>query len=120
MPPPLPGAASERIASLVSSRRLVFSDRVVGSCCALSFSRIARRSLALRPAHSHCHQFGTRQSQASATSLPSLPPCLLRLFPAGAVAGWDLHPLENAAFAWRTPAADIGAPSTAGGHKSSC
>ena len=38
----------------------VFPDRVVGSTCALSFSRIARRSLALRPAHSRCHQFVTR------------------------------------------------------------
>jgi hypothetical protein len=34
----------------------VFPDRVVGSTCALFFSRIARRSLALRPAHSRCHQ----------------------------------------------------------------
>jgi hypothetical protein len=33
----------------------------------------------------------------------SSPPCLLRLLPAGAVAGWDLHPLESAAFARRTP-----------------
>src|SRR6202040_1881547 len=32
---------------------------------------------------------------------------LLRLLPAGAVAGWDLHPLESAAFSRRTPAADI-------------
>ena len=38
----------------------IFPDRVVGSTCALSFSRIARRSLALRPAHSRCHQFVTR------------------------------------------------------------
>src|ERR1035441_1501803 len=38
----------------------VFPDRVVGSTCALSFSRIARRSLALQPAHSRCHQFVTR------------------------------------------------------------
>src|ERR1700730_14252585 len=38
----------------------VFPDRVVGSTCALSFWRIARRSLALRPAHSRCHQFVTR------------------------------------------------------------
>jgi hypothetical protein len=30
------------------------------------------------------------------------------LLPAGAVAGWDLHPLESAAFARRTPEADIG------------
>ena len=48
----------------------VFPDRVVWSTSALSFSRIARRSLALRPAHSRCHQFVTRQSKASATSLP--------------------------------------------------
>ncbi len=27
----------------------------------------------------------------------SSPPCLLRLLPAGADAGWDLHPLESAA-----------------------
>jgi hypothetical protein len=30
---------------------------------------------------------------------------LLRLLPAGAVAGWDLHPLENAALSRRTPIA---------------
>jgi hypothetical protein len=29
------------------------------------------------------------------------------LLPAGAVAGWDFHPLESAAFARRTPIADI-------------
>src|ERR1039458_7175900 len=28
----------------------------------------------------------------------SLPPWLLQLLPAGAVAGWGLHPLESAAF----------------------
>jgi hypothetical protein len=38
----------------------VFPERVVGSTCASSFSRLARRSLALRPAHSRCHQFVTR------------------------------------------------------------
>src|SRR5216684_1880645 len=38
----------------------VFPDRVVGSTCASSFSRLARRSLALRPAHSRCRQFVTR------------------------------------------------------------
>ena len=36
----------------------------------------------------------------------SSPPCLLRLLPAGAVAGWALHPLESAAFSRRTPEAD--------------
>jgi hypothetical protein len=28
------------------------------------------------------------------------------LLPAGAIAGWDFHPLESAAFARRTPIAD--------------
>src|SRR5450755_871148 len=37
-----------------------FPERVVGSACASSFSRFAQRSLALRPAHSRCHQFATR------------------------------------------------------------
>lgn len=37
----------------------VVPDRVVGSTCASSFSRLARRSLALRPAHSRRHQFVT-------------------------------------------------------------
>src|ERR1700738_3383339 len=32
---------------------------------------------------------------------------LLRLLPAGAIAGWGLHPLESAAFARRTPKADF-------------
>ena len=35
----------------------------------------------------------------------SSPPWLLRLLPAGAVAGWDLHPLESAALSRRTPGA---------------
>ena len=48
----------------------VFPERVVGSACASSFSRLARRSLALRPAHSRCHQFVTRIPKASATSSP--------------------------------------------------
>jgi len=43
--------------------------------------RRARRSLALRPAHSRGHQFVTRYPKASDISSP---PCLLRLLPAGA------------------------------------
>jgi hypothetical protein len=42
--------------------------------------------------NSRCHQFVT----------------LLRLLPAGAVAGWDFHPLESAAFPRRTPIGVIG------------
>src|SRR5664279_2495039 len=77
----------------------------VGSAYTSSFSRLAQRSLALRPAHSRCHQFVARYPKASDISSP---PCLLRLLPAGAVAGWDLHPLESAALSRRTPEADIG------------
>src|SRR5262249_21653642 len=79
-------------------------ERVIGSACAASFSRLARRSLALRPAHSRCHQFVTRIPKASAISSP---PQLLRLLPAGAVAGWGSHPLESAALSRRTPDSDI-------------
>ncbi len=97
------------------------------------FSRLARRSLTLRPAHAHGHQVATaiqrlqtfrhlhacshvaactRARSPSRDRYPeasdiSSPPCLLRLLPAGADAGWDLHPLENAAFSRRTGHATI-------------
>src|SRR5262249_15675214 len=99
-----PGAAAGRTTSLTRPAVSAFPERVVGSACASSFSRLARRSLALRPAHSRCHQFVTRIPTASAISSP---PWLLRLLPAGAVAGWVLHPLESAAFSRRTPKLDI-------------
>jgi hypothetical protein len=47
-----------------------FPERVVGSACTSSCSRLARRSLALRPAHPRGHQFVTRFPKASAISLP--------------------------------------------------
>jgi hypothetical protein len=65
-----PGAATGRRTSLIHPAVSAFPERVVGSACALSFSRIAQRSLALRPAHSRCHQFVTRIPKASAISLP--------------------------------------------------
>src|SRR6516164_5921132 len=55
-----PGAAAGRISSLIPPAVSAFPERVVGSACASSFSRLARRSLALRPAHSRCHQCVTR------------------------------------------------------------
>jgi hypothetical protein len=51
-----PGAASECMSLLTSPDVSAFPDRVVGSACAMSFSRLARRSLTLRPAHSPSHQ----------------------------------------------------------------
>src|ERR1022692_2879094 len=90
-----PGAASGRL--LRSSHPVVstFPDSTFGSACTSSFSRFAQRSLALRPAHSRCHRI--RDSYPRASDISS-PPCLPRLLPAGAVAGWASHPLENAAF----------------------
>src|SRR6266446_3817835 len=98
-----PGAAAGRMVSLGNPVVSAFPERVIGSACASSFSRLARRSLALRPAHSRCHQFVTRIPKASAISSP---PQLLRLLPAGAVRRVGLDPLESAALPRRTPKAD--------------
>jgi len=51
---------SEWVLVLLSSSFLpAFPVRADGSACATSFSRIAQRSLTLRPAHSPSHQFVT-------------------------------------------------------------
>jgi hypothetical protein len=55
-----PGAVTGGAASLIHPVISAFPERVAGSACASAFSRFARRSLALRPAHSRCHQFVTR------------------------------------------------------------
>ena len=64
-------------------------EGVAGSACTSTFSRHARRSLTLRPAHSRGHQFVTRFPKASDISSP---PCLLRLLPAGAICRVGLAP----------------------------
>jgi hypothetical protein len=75
-----------------------------GSACATSFSRIAQRSLALRPAHSPSHlvTLYTRGSSHFVTSMTA---------PIASgwskIAGWDLHPLRNAALTRRTPIPDV-------------
>src|ERR1700732_2279448 len=65
-----PGVATGRTLRSTHPTVSAFPDMAVGSAYTSSFSRLARRSLALRPAHSRCHQFVTRYSKASATSLP--------------------------------------------------
>ena len=55
-----PGAAAGRILRSSHPAISAFPDMAVGSACTSSFSRLAQRSLALRPAHSRCHQFVTR------------------------------------------------------------
>jgi len=94
------------------------------TCCRHYPGAAAGRSLALPPSHislprypcrvglhvgffEACSAFThvaacTRARSPSRDRYPeasdiSSPPCLLRLLPAGADAGWDLHPLESAA-----------------------
>src|SRR5271165_4570725 len=58
-----PGAATGR--RLRSSHPAVsaFPENVVGSACTSAFSRLARRSLALRPAHSRSHLYVTSYTE---------------------------------------------------------
>src|SRR5271169_5636875 len=103
MLPPLPRCSSWAYSSLIHPAVSAFPERGAGSACTSSFSGLAQRSLTLRPAHSRGHLFVTRYPKASDISSP---PCLLRLLPAAAIAGWGLHPLESAALSRRTPIAD--------------
>ena len=50
-----PGAAPGCLSLFTSPDVSAFPDSAAGSACALSFSRFARRSLTLRPAHSPSH-----------------------------------------------------------------
>jgi hypothetical protein len=50
-----PGTATGGTASLIRPVISAFPERVIGSACASSFSRLTQRSLALRPTHSRCH-----------------------------------------------------------------
>src|SRR5262249_28344014 len=68
------------------------------------FSRLAQRSLALRPAHSRGHQFVTAIRRLQ--PFRYLHDCSDR-FRLERIAGWALHPLESAALSRRTPFADI-------------
>src|SRR5260370_419167 len=95
-----PGAASERIVSLISSRRISLPRKgcrvdlriVLFEACS-AFTRVAACTLALSPIRD--------------TLIEGFSHFVLRLLPAGAIAGWGLHPLESAAFARRTPVSDM-------------
>ena len=54
-----PGAAAGRNPRSSHPAIAAFPDSAVGSACTSTFSRVARRSLALRPAHSRGHQVVT-------------------------------------------------------------
>src|SRR5438445_3455849 len=105
MLPPLPRCSSWVYSSLISPSRVSLPRKghrvglhidLFEACSA--FTHVAACTLARSP------YFVTRYPKASDTSSP---PCLLRLLPAGAVAGWGLHPLESAALSRRTPEAAI-------------
>ena len=49
--------------SLISPSRISLPEIAVGSVCTSSFSRLARRSLALRPAHSRRHLYVTSHTE---------------------------------------------------------
>ena len=92
--PPLPRRSVWGCPLLVSPTVAAFPDRVVGSACASSFSRFARRSLALPTAHSRCHQFVTRFTRRlqAFRFLHSCSGC----FRLEHFAGRGSHPLESA------------------------
>src|SRR4029077_4157008 len=95
-----PGAAAGRNPRSSLPAVSAFPDSAVESACTSTFSRIARRSLALRPAHSRAHQV--------VTAIRRLQPfCYLHdcsdCFRLERIAGWALHPLESAALSRRTP-----------------
>src|SRR5271169_6860492 len=104
MLPPLPRCSGWAYSSLISPSHVSLPRKghrvglhiVLFEACS-AFTRVAACTLARSP------YFVTRYPKASDISSP---PCLLRLLPAGAVAGWDLHPLESAAFSRRTPTTD--------------
>src|SRR5271170_4905452 len=105
MLPPLPRCSGWASSSLIAPGRVSLPRKgrrvglhiVLFEACS-AFTRVAACTLARSP------YFVTRYPKASDISSP---PCLLRLLPAGAVAGWGLHPLESAALSRRTPIADM-------------
>ena len=99
-----PGAATGR--RLRSSRPAVsaFPENVVGSACTSSFSRLARRLLALRPAHSRSHLYVTSYTAGFSHFVTSM---TAPVASGWSFAGWGLHPLESAAFSRRTRKAAI-------------
>ena len=105
-----PGAATGGTASLIHPVVSAFPERVAGSACASAFSRLAQRSLTLRPAHSRCHQFVTRLPEGFSHFVPSMTApvasgwsgCRTGLTPAGKRRLFTAHtqtcPFRTAAF----------------------
>ena len=67
-----PGAAAGRRPRSSHPAVSAFPDNVVGSACTSSFSRIAQRSLALRPAHLRRHLYVTCYTEGSSHFVTSM------------------------------------------------
>ena len=78
---------------------VTFPGMAAGSACASTFSRLARRSLALRPAHSRGHQFVARFTRRLRTFrlLHARSGCFrLERLPGGPRTHWKAPPLHGA------------------------
>ena len=93
-----PGAAAGRRRRSSHPAVTAFPDNVVGSACTSSFSRPARRSLALRPAHSRGHLYVTSYTEGFSHFVTSMTARLLRLerLPGGACTHWKAPPCHGA------------------------
>jgi hypothetical protein len=82
-----------------------FPEVAVGSACTSTFSGLARRSLALRPAHSRRYLYVTCYTEGFSHFVTSMTAPVASGW--SDLAGWGLHPLESAALSRRTRRADI-------------
>src|SRR5258707_3445382 len=99
-----PGTAAGRNPRSSHPALSAFPDTAVGSACTSTFSGLARRSLALRPAHSRGHQLGPLP-EGFRHFVASMPAPVASGW--SDFAGWASHPLESAAFSRRTPIAAV-------------
>jgi hypothetical protein len=89
----------------------VFPGSSAGSTCAFSFSRLARRSLALRPAHSRRHQSrdALHQRLRLLRYLHSRSGCFrLEHSPGGTLTHWKTPPFHGAPACWKVLTAVTG------------
>ena len=94
-----PGAAAGLTVSLIHPVVSAFPENPVGSACASSFSRFARRSLALRPAQSRCHRISSHPIRRLQPFryLHSCSGCFrLERLPGGLCTHWKAPPFHGA------------------------
>jgi hypothetical protein len=98
-----PGAAAGRLRRSSHPAVSAFPEIAVGSACTSSSSRIAQRSLALRPAHSRRHLYVTCYTEGFSHFVTSMTAPVA----SGWSVWWGLRPLESAALSRRTREAAV-------------